>query len=63
MGSSSVIDTTASFVDPSDTPVGSVSKPNFTDSPSSSKVSCVALKSNVFSVSPLLKVTLAGMPE
>ena len=37
--------------------------PSCTLSPSSSSVSCVALKVIVFSVSPLRKVTLDGTPE
>ena len=59
------MDTTVSLVVPSVTPVGrlSVSKVSFTDSPSSSTVSAVAVKVNDFSVSPELKVTLAGTPE
>ena len=38
-------------------------KVSFTDSPSSSTVSDVAVKVNVLEVSPELKVTLAGTPE
>ena len=37
--------------------------PSSTLSSSSSIVSCVALKVMLFSVSPLLKTTLAGTPE
>ena len=49
---------------PSVTPAGKVlPKVSFTDSPSSSTVSAVAVKVKVFSVSPELKVTLAGTPE
>ena len=58
-----MIETTVSLVVPSLTPVGRVPKVSFTDSPSSSTVSAVAAKVKVFSVSPLLKVTLAGTPE
>ena len=42
---------------------GRYPKVSLTDSPSSSTVSAVAVKVKDFSVSPLLKVTLAGTPE
>ena len=61
--SSSVMEMVVSLVVPSVTPVGSVPKVSFTDSPSSSMVSDVAVKVKDFSVSPALKVTLAGTPE
>ena len=48
---------------PSDTRSGSVPKVSFTLSSSSSTSSWAARKVNVFEVSPLLKVTLAGTPE
>ena len=41
----------------------SVPKASFTLSPSSSTSSAVALKVMLFSVSPLLKLTVAGTPE
>ena len=43
--------------------VGSVPKLSLTDSSSSSTVSWAAVKTKVFSVSPLPKVTLGGTPE
>ena len=56
--------TTASLVEPLVTPVGRLDpKVSFTLSPSSSTVSCAASTVKLFSVSPLLKVTLAGTPE
>ena len=59
-----MIETTLSLVVPSETPVGRVlPKASLTDSPSSSTVSAVAEKVKDFSVSPELKVTLAGTPE
>ena len=61
--SSSVMETTLSFVVPAVTPVGSVPKVSLTDSPSSSTPSEAAAKEKVFSVSPLLKVKLVGTPE
>ena len=63
--SSSVMETVVSLVVPSVTPVGRVSVPkvSLTDSPSSSTCQQVAVKVKVFSVSPELKVTLAGTPE
>ena len=61
--SSSVMETTVSLVVPSVTPVGSVPKVSLTDSPSSSTESDAAVKVKDFSVSPELKVTLAGTPE
>ena len=62
--SSSVIVTTASSVFPALTPVGRVfPKVNFTLSPSSSTLSEAAVKVMSTSVSPALKVTLAGTPE
>ena len=61
--SSSVIETTAWDGLAEDTLGGSVPKVSRTRSPSSSSVSWMASKSNVFSVSPLLKTTLAGTPE
>ena len=62
--SSSVIVTTASLVVPADTPAGRVlPKVSFTLSPSSLSWSWVALKLMSTSVSPALKVTLAGTPE
>ena len=49
---------------PAVTPVGSVGpKLRLTDSTSSSTVSVSAVKTKVFSVSPLLKVRLVGTPE
>ena len=48
---------------PADTRSGSAPKVSFTLSPVSDKVSSAAAKSNVFDVSPELKVTLAGTPE
>ena len=51
------------FVVPAVTPAGSVPNARSTLSPSSSTVSCAALKMNVLEVSPLLNVTLAGTPE
>ena len=61
--SSSVMEMVVSLVVPSVTPVGRVPKVSFTLSPSSSTLSEVAVKVKLFSVSPLLKVTLAGTPE
>ena len=64
--SSSVMVTVASSVVPAVTAigvVGSVPNSSFTDSPSSSTLSVSAVKTKVFSVSPLLKVTLLGTPE
>ena len=61
--SSSVMLTVVSLGVPALTSGGRVPKPSFTLSSSSSSVSWVALKVNVFAVSPLLKVTLAGTPE
>ena len=62
--SSSVIVTTASSVFPALTPVGRVfPKASFTDSPSSFSLSEAATKAISASVSPALKVTLAGTPE
>ena len=62
--SSSVMDTTASCGLAAVTSVGRGDpKASLTLSPSSSIVSCVALKVMLFSVSPLLKTTLAGTPE
>ena len=58
-----MIETTVSLVVPSLTPVGRVPKVSFTDSPSSSMVSAVAVKVKDLEVSPELKVTLAGTPE
>ena len=56
--------TTASSVEPLVTPVGRLDpKVSFTLSPSSSTLSDAALKEMSTSVSPLLKVTLAGTPE
>ena len=43
--------------------VGSVPKLSLTDSSSSSTASVSAVKTKVFSVSPLPKVTLGGTPE
>ena len=51
------------LVVPAVTRVGSVPKASLTRSPSSLTVSSVAVKVNVFDVSPLLKVTVAGTPE
>ena len=61
--SSSVMETTAWLVVPALTPDGNVPKVSFTLSPSSSTSSAVAAKVMVVSVSPELKVTLAGTPE
>ena len=62
--SSSVIETTASLVEPSATPAGrELPKPSLTLSPSSLSSSAVALKVKDFSVSGLLNTTLAGTPE
>ena len=61
--SSSVIDTTASLVEPSVTPAGRVSKASLTLSPSSLSLRRVAVTVKVFSVSPALNTTLAGTPE
>ena len=59
-----MIETTVSFVVPSVTPAGRVlPKVSFTDSPSSSTVSEVAVKVKLLEVSPVLKTTLAGTPE
>ena len=55
--------TTDSSVVPLVTRVGRSPKVSFTLSSSSSTVSWAAVKVKVFSVSPLLKVTLAGTPE
>ena len=56
--------TVASSVVPAVTPSGSVvPKLSLTLSPSSSTVSWAAVKTKVFSVSPLPKVTLGGTPE
>ena len=52
----------ASSVLPAPTPAGRTPKVSFTDSPSSSTLSDVARNVNVFSVSPLLNVTLVGTP-
>ena len=61
--SSSVIEMTDVAVLPALTPWGrGVPKVSFIDSPSSSRSSWVAEKVKVFSVSPLLKVTLVGTP-
>ena len=57
------METTVSLVEPADTPAGRFPKPSFTDSPSSLSLSEAALKLMLFSVSPPLKVTLAGTPE
>ena len=57
------METMVSFGVPGVTPVGSgVSKPSRTDSPSSLSLSLAAVKLNVFSVSPLLKVRFSGTP-
>ena len=61
--SSSVMATVDSAVSPAVTPSGSVPKVSFTDSPSSSTSSASAPNVNSFSVSPELKVRLAGTPE
>ena len=62
--SSSVMETTVSSGEPSVTPVGRLEpNPSLTDSLSSLSLSEAALKSKVFSVSPLLKTTLAGRLE
>ena len=58
-----MMETTVSEVAPSDTPVGRDPNVSFTLSSSSSIVSSVAVKVKVFTVSPSLKVTLAGTPE
>ena len=55
--------TVVSSLAPSDTRGGSVPKVSFTLSPSSSTVSCAAVKVNVLEVCPELKVTLDGTPE
>ena len=57
------METVARGVVPAVTLAGSVLKPSLTLSSSSSTVSCVAVKVNDCSVSPLWKVTLAGTPE
>ena len=64
-GSSSSVMVTALVAGvPAVTPVGSVApKLSLTLSPSSSTVSVSAVKTKVFSVSPLPKVTLGGTPE
>ena len=59
----SLMETVVSLVVPAVTLEGSVPKPSFTRSSSSSSVSSSAVKVNDFSVSPLWKVTLAGTPE
>ena len=56
------MDTVASSTLPADTPLGSVPKPSFTDSPSSSSASSVAAKVKVLLVWLAVKVTLAGTP-
>ena len=61
--SSSVMLTVVSSGAPRSTPGGLAPKESFTLSPSSSVVSCVAENEKVFSVSPLLNVTLVGTPE
>ena len=62
--SSSVIDTSVSLGVPGVTPAGRDDpKPTVTDSSSSSTLSDVAVNVNVSDVSPLVKVTFAGMPE
>ena len=48
---------------PSLTLAGSVPKVSLTLSPSSSSVSCAAVKVKVLEVCPALKVTLDGTPE
>ena len=55
--------TVASVVIPAVTPGGRLRNPSFTDSPSSSSVSWVAVNVNDFEISPLLKVTLSEMTE
>ena len=55
--------TVVSSVGPPVTALGRVPKSSFTDSPSSSALSWVAVKVKDFSVSPLSNVTLAGTPE
>ena len=59
----SVMLTNVSLTVPAETPVGSVPKVISTSSSSSSTVSSVALRVNVFDVSPASKVTLAGTLE
>ncbi len=61
--SSSVIDTVLVDVVPAETPVGSEPKARATLSSSSSTLSAVAAKVNVFSVSEAPKVRFAGTPE
>ena len=60
--SSSLIDTVVSAGLPALTPAGSVPKPSFTLSPSSSTVSSVAVNVMLCSLSPLSNVTLASTP-
>ena len=61
--SSSVMLTVVWVVVPVCTVAGSVPKVSRTLSPSSSTVSCVAVKVNAFEVSPALNITFAGTPE
>ena len=55
--------TVVPFLAPCDTLEGRAPKVSFTLSPSSSTVSCVAVKVNDLEVCPELKVTLAGRLE
>ena len=61
--SSSVMVTVVSVGVPALTSGGRVPKVSRTLSPSSSTVSCVAVKENAFEVSPALNITFAGTPE
>ena len=55
--------TVASLVVPRVASGGRFTKESFTPSPPSSRLSSVAVTVKVFSVSPLLNVTVAGTPE
>ena len=55
--------TVVSSVAPPETLPGSIPNSSFTLSPSSSTVSCVAVKVNDLEVSPEVKMTLDGTPE
>lgn len=57
------MDTTVSVTVPAWVPDGRVPNPSRTDSPSSSSVSCVAVKVKLFAVSLAPKVMLAGTLE
>ena len=61
--SSSMMETVVSPFVPALTRGGSVSNSSLTLSPSSSSVSCSAVKVNDLEVSPELNVTLDGTPE